>query len=104
MSSPIAKAVVMATHLPLGQVGGFYAEAHPRAEPMVVAPIGRAPDGMYISAYISAEQPSHYIRTRKQNGEVLGIVAVPSFKPGDTEEGRKSFEEIERWLIPQPSR
>src|SRR5215470_7211727 len=40
-----AKAVVMATHLPLGQVGGFYAVAHPRAEPMVVAPIGRVPDG-----------------------------------------------------------
>jgi len=49
MSSPIAKAVVTATHLPLGQFDGFYAEAHPRAEPMVVAPIGRVPDGMYIS-------------------------------------------------------
>jgi glycine/D-amino acid oxidase-like deaminating enzyme len=89
-----AKAVVMATHLPLGQVGGFYAVA---AEPMVVAPIGRVPNGMYISA----EQPSHSIRTRKQNGEVFGIVASPSFKPGDTEEERKSFEEIERWLIEQ---
>jgi glycine/D-amino acid oxidase-like deaminating enzyme len=69
-----AKAVVMATHLPLGQIGGFYAVAHPRAEPMVVAPIGRVPNGMYISA----EQPSHSIRTRKQNGEVFGIVASPS--------------------------
>ena len=49
MSSPIAKAVVTATHLPLGQFDGFYAEAHPRADPMVVAPIGRVPDGMYIS-------------------------------------------------------
>jgi glycine/D-amino acid oxidase-like deaminating enzyme len=28
-------------------------------------------------------------------------VAGPSFKPGDTEEERKSFEEIERWLIEQ---
>ena len=84
--------LVMATHLSLGQVGGFYAEAHPRAEPIVVAPIGRVPDSMYISAYISADQPSHYIRTRKQNGEVFGIVAGPSFMPGDTEEERKSFE------------
>ncbi|HET7448882.1 MAG TPA: FAD-binding oxidoreductase [Methyloceanibacter sp.] len=92
-----AKSVVMATHLPLGQVGGFYAEAHPRAEPMVVAPIGRVPDGMYISA----EQPSHSIRTRKQNGEVFAIVAGPSFKPGDTKEERKSFEEIECWMIEQ---
>jgi hypothetical protein len=49
--------------------------------------------------YISAEQPSHSIR--KQNGEVFGIVAGPSFKPGDTKEERKSFEEIERWLIEQ---
>jgi Rieske Fe-S protein len=95
--SVAAKRVVMATHLPLAQVGGFYAKAHPRAEPMVVAPIGRVPDGMYISA----EQPSHSIRTRKQHGQVFGIVAGPSFKPGDTEEEHKSFEEIERWLIEQ---
>jgi hypothetical protein len=47
-SSPIAKAALTATHLPLGQFAGFYAEVHPRAEPMVVAPIGRVPDGMYI--------------------------------------------------------
>jgi glycine/D-amino acid oxidase-like deaminating enzyme len=32
---------------------------------------------------------------------VFGIVASPSFKPGDTEEERKSFEEIERWVIEQ---
>ena len=78
MSSPIAKAVVTATHLPLGQFDGFYAEAHPRAEPMVVAPIGRVPDSMYISAYISADQPSHYIRTRKQNGEVFASWLPPA--------------------------
>jgi glycine/D-amino acid oxidase-like deaminating enzyme/nitrite reductase/ring-hydroxylating ferredoxin subunit len=90
-----ARCVVMATHLPLGQVGGFYAEAHPHAEPVVVAPLGRAPDGMYISA----EQPTHSIRTHRQNGEIFGVAAGPSFKPGDTEEERKSFDEIERWLI-----
>jgi len=28
-------------------------------------------------------------------------VVGPSFKPGDTKEERKSFEEIERWLIEQ---
>ena len=90
-----ARFVVMATHLPLGQIGGFYAQAHPRAEPVVVAPLGRVPDGMYIRA----EQPTHSIRTHRQNGEVYGIAAGPSFKPGDTEQERKSFEEIERWLI-----
>lgn len=49
-----AKSVVMTTHLPLGQVGGFYAEAHPRADPMVVAPIGR----LCISAPSSRAIPS----------------------------------------------
>jgi glycine/D-amino acid oxidase-like deaminating enzyme/nitrite reductase/ring-hydroxylating ferredoxin subunit len=90
-----ARYVVMATHLPLGQVGGFYAQAHPHAEPVVVAPLGRVPDGMYIRA----ERPTHSIRTHRRNGEIFGIAAGPSFKPGDTEEERKSFEEIERWLL-----
>ena len=90
-----ARYVVMATHLPLGQVGGFYAQAHPHAEPVVVAPLGRVPDGMYIRA----ERPTYCIRTHQRNGEIFGIAAGPSFKPGDTEEERKSFEEIERWLL-----
>ena len=90
-----AKQVVMATNLPLGKIGGFYSEAHAHAEPVVVAPIGRVPDGMYISA----EQPSHSIRTRNQDGQIYAIVAGPSFKPGDTKEERRSFDEIERWLI-----
>jgi glycine/D-amino acid oxidase-like deaminating enzyme/nitrite reductase/ring-hydroxylating ferredoxin subunit len=87
--------VVMATHLPLGRVGGYYAQAHPRAETVVVAPIGCAPDGMYLTA----EWPTHSFRTHRQSGEIFGIAAGPSFKPGQTDEERKSFEEIERWLL-----
>jgi glycine/D-amino acid oxidase-like deaminating enzyme/nitrite reductase/ring-hydroxylating ferredoxin subunit len=93
--SVAARHVVMATNLPLGKVGGFYAEARPHAEPMVVAPLGRVPDGMYISA----EHPSHSIRVHRRNGETFGIAAGPGFTPGDTVEERKSFSEIERWLI-----
>jgi glycine/D-amino acid oxidase-like deaminating enzyme/nitrite reductase/ring-hydroxylating ferredoxin subunit len=90
-----ARHVVMATHLPLGQVGGFYAEAAPYAEPVIAARIGRTPPGMYKSA----EQPSHSIRThRGAGGAVWGIVAGTGFKPGHVDEERKYFADIERWL------
>jgi glycine/D-amino acid oxidase-like deaminating enzyme len=42
--------VVMATHLPLGQVGGFYTEVYPYAEPVIAAKIRRPPSGMYLNA------------------------------------------------------
>ena len=90
-----AATVVMATHLPLGQVGGYYAMAHPKAEPVIVAPIGRAPPGMYINA----EQPSHSIRThRGPDGKIYAIAAGQSFKPGHTDEERRNFADLERWL------
>ncbi len=90
-----ARHVVMATHLPLGQVGGYYAQAAPYAEPVIAARIGRAPPGMYKSA----EQPSHSIRShRGADGAVRGIVAGTGFKPGHVDEERKYFEDIERWL------
>jgi glycine/D-amino acid oxidase-like deaminating enzyme/nitrite reductase/ring-hydroxylating ferredoxin subunit len=89
-----AAQVVMATHLPLGQIGFFYAEVHPHAEAVVAAPINRIPDGMYVSV----EQPVHSIRTHKHDGKVFGIATGPSFKPGATEDERKAFNDIERWL------
>src|SRR4051812_46656256 len=36
-----ARHVVMATNIPLGQVGMYYAIAYPMAEPVIAAPIGR---------------------------------------------------------------
>ncbi|HWT30225.1 MAG TPA: FAD-dependent oxidoreductase [Propylenella sp.] len=93
--SVTARHVVMATHLPLGQIGGYYAEAYPYAEPVIAARIGRVPDGMYINA----EKPSHSIRTHiRENGDIYAIVAGTSFKPGHTDEERKYFEDIENWL------
>jgi glycine/D-amino acid oxidase-like deaminating enzyme/nitrite reductase/ring-hydroxylating ferredoxin subunit len=90
-----ARHVVMATHLPLGQIGGYYAQAHPKAEPVVAARIKRVPSGMYINV----ERPMHSIRTHKNaNGHVYGIVVGSSFKPGHTDEEREHFAESERWL------
>lgn len=90
-----ARHVVMATHLPLGQVGMYYATNYPRAEPVVAAPIRRVPPGMYKNA----EQPGHSIRThRRGDGRVYGIAAGTRFKPGHPDEEREHLAEIERWL------
>src|SRR3546814_9851155 len=88
-----ARHVVMATHLPLGQVGGYYALAYPKAEPVIAAKISRVPEGMYLNV----EDPSHSIRThRQENGEIYGIVAGTSFTPGHVDEAHKHFEDIEQ--------
>jgi glycine/D-amino acid oxidase-like deaminating enzyme/nitrite reductase/ring-hydroxylating ferredoxin subunit len=93
-----ARHVVMATHLPLGQVGGYYAMAYPKAEPVIAAPIRRIPPGMYLSA----EKPSRSIRThRHENGQVYGIVAGTSFKPGHPDEEQEYMRDIENWLVEQ---
>jgi glycine/D-amino acid oxidase-like deaminating enzyme/nitrite reductase/ring-hydroxylating ferredoxin subunit len=90
-----ARHVVMATHLPLGQVGLYYAQNEPKAEPVIAARIGRPLHGMYKSA----EQPSHSIRThRGPDGALWGIVAGTSFKPGHPDEERQYFDDITRWL------
>jgi glycine/D-amino acid oxidase-like deaminating enzyme/nitrite reductase/ring-hydroxylating ferredoxin subunit len=91
-----ARHVVMATHLPLGQVGMYCSMAHPKAEAVVAAPIGRVPPGMYKNA----EDPSRSIRThRNANGQVYGIAAGTSFKPGHPDEEQDSIAELERWLL-----
>ncbi len=90
-----ARHVVMATHLPLGQVGMFYATNYPKAEPVIAAPIRRVPPGMYKNA----ESPGHSIRThRGSDGRVYGIVAGTHFKPGHPDEEKKWLADIERWL------
>ena len=89
-----ARNVVMATHLPLGQVGMYYSMAYPKAEPVIAAPIRRVPPGMYKNA----EEPGHSIRTHRRNGQVYGIAAGTSFKPGHPDEERKYVADIERWL------
>jgi glycine/D-amino acid oxidase-like deaminating enzyme/nitrite reductase/ring-hydroxylating ferredoxin subunit len=89
-----ARAVVMATHLPLGQVGMYYATNYPQAEPVIAAPIRRVPPGMYKNA----ETPGHSIRTHRRDGQVYGIVAGTHFKPGHPDDEQEYFRDIERWL------
>ena len=89
-----ARHVVMATHLPLGQVGMFYAEAHPHMDPVMMGRIdeARAPPGMYINA----ETPRRSFRAhRDEAGRMWLILVGMNHKPGDTEAARTNMADLE---------
>jgi glycine/D-amino acid oxidase-like deaminating enzyme/nitrite reductase/ring-hydroxylating ferredoxin subunit len=89
-----ARHVVMATHLPLGQVGIYYSIAYPHAEAVVAAPVGRALPGVYKNA----ETPDRSVRTHRHEGRVYAIAAGNHFKPGHVDDELESVRDIERWL------
>lgn len=91
-----ARHVVMATHLPLGQTGLFYAENYPHMHAMIVgrADPARIPDGMYVNV----EQPRRSIRGHLDaQGQSWMVFAGNSFKHGDVEAEREVFADIERF-------
>ena len=89
-----ARHVMMATNLPLGMTGGYFATNFPMAEPMIAAPLRTELPGFYINA----EQPGHSIRTHRRDGRLFAVCAGPHSRPGHTEEIEKNFADLERWL------
>jgi glycine/D-amino acid oxidase-like deaminating enzyme/nitrite reductase/ring-hydroxylating ferredoxin subunit len=90
-----ARHVVMATNLPLGQVGLYYATNYPMAEPVIATPISRVPPAYYKNV----EQPGHSIRTHVFNGRTYAVAAGSHYKPGHVENEQKNFADLERWVI-----
>lgn len=91
-----ARHVVMATHLPLGQTGFFYAETHPHMHAVIMgrADPERVPDGMYINV----ESPHHSARGHVDDqGRSWMIFTGPTFRHGHVDEERQAFAEIERF-------
>jgi glycine/D-amino acid oxidase-like deaminating enzyme/nitrite reductase/ring-hydroxylating ferredoxin subunit len=91
-----ARHVIMATHMPLGQIGFFYAEAYPHIHPVIMGKVdpARAPEGMYISV----EQPRHSVRAHRDDaGDTWLIFAGPAFKAGHVDEERANFADLERF-------
>jgi glycine/D-amino acid oxidase-like deaminating enzyme/nitrite reductase/ring-hydroxylating ferredoxin subunit len=91
-----ARHVVMATHLPLGQVGLFYSENYPHIHPVIMgrAEAKRVPDGMYVNV----ENPRHSVRGhRDDEGQDWLIFSGNSFKGGHVDEERAGFADIERF-------
>ena len=89
-----ARRVIMATHLPLGQVGMFYAHTHPHMHAVMAVPVEaeRTPAGMYISV----EEPKRSLRRhRGASGETVLILTGPRFKHGKPDEEAQAFDELE---------
>jgi glycine/D-amino acid oxidase-like deaminating enzyme/nitrite reductase/ring-hydroxylating ferredoxin subunit len=89
-----AGTTVMATHLPLGQVGGFYAHTHPHMHAVLALPVAakRAIAGMYIGA----EEPRRSLRThRDASGQSVLILTGPRFTHGDIDGENAAFSELE---------
>jgi glycine/D-amino acid oxidase-like deaminating enzyme/nitrite reductase/ring-hydroxylating ferredoxin subunit len=93
-----ARHVLMATHLPLGKTGLFFAENFPHIHSVIMgeAEASRVPPGMYPNA----ETPRFSVRGhRDEHGQDWLIFAGPSFKHGHVDQERDSFDELERFAF-----
>ncbi len=91
-----AEGVIMATHLPLGQVGRFHAHTRPHMHAVMAVPVesDRAPAGMYISV----DEPKRSLRShRRENGDTMLILTGPTFKHGDAASAKDGFAELEEF-------
>ena len=91
-----AATTIMATHLPLGQVGQFYAYTSPHMHAIMAAPVPaeRAPAGMYISV----DEPKRSLRRhRGADGKTVLILTGPRFTHGDAAGERTAFAELEKF-------
>lgn len=91
------KDVVMATHMPLGKTGMFFAKAYPYVHPMIAARIDddQEPDGMFIST----ENPSWSVRTTKNADGTCSLIAVGGkFKPGHPKDEQAQFRALRKFL------
>jgi glycine/D-amino acid oxidase-like deaminating enzyme len=83
--------VVVATHLPFLDRGGFFARAHPyRSYAMAVRMRDQRPRGMYISA----ESPTRSVRSTADGWTVLG---GEGHKVGHDSDTRRRYDALEAW-------
>jgi len=93
-----ARHVVMATHLPLGQTGLFYAENYPHMHPVLM---GKAQTGrMLESMTINVETPHFSARGhRDESGMEWMIFAGGTYKHGHVDEERERFDALEQFAL-----
>jgi glycine/D-amino acid oxidase-like deaminating enzyme/nitrite reductase/ring-hydroxylating ferredoxin subunit len=82
--------VVVATHLPIKEMGGYFARSEPmRSYALAVSVAGARPDDMYISV----DSPTRSLRTA---GDHL-IVGGEGHKVGESDDTRMHYDNLERW-------
>jgi glycine/D-amino acid oxidase-like deaminating enzyme/nitrite reductase/ring-hydroxylating ferredoxin subunit len=89
-----AEQVVVATLLPFGMLGGFFAKAQPsRSYAIAVRLQGEAPSGMHLRA----ESPTRSIRPLPLDGEVGLVLGGASHKTGQETHTEAYYDELEKW-------
>jgi len=90
-----ARDVVVATHMPFLDRGGFFARAHPYRSYVVAAEIdaGSAPQGMHISA----GRPTRSIRTAEHDDGLLVLVGGEGHRTGDEQATEGSYARLAHW-------
>ncbi len=86
--------VVVATHLPFHDTGGFFARAHPvRSYALSARLEGPVPQGMYLSV----DTPSRSVRSARMDGEDVVILGGESHKVGQDPDTRERYAALEDW-------
>ncbi len=86
--------VVVATHLPFHDTGGFFARAHPvRSYALSARLDGPVPEGMYLSV----DTPSRSVRSARMDGEEVVILGGESHKVGQDPDTRERYAALEEW-------
>lgn len=94
MGTVRASEVVLATLLPMGVIGGYFAKTRP-ARSFGLAARLRAPAP--LSMAISTESPTHSTRPWKDAGPNGLIVVGGGHETGTQDDTRATYEELERW-------
>lgn len=84
-----ADVAVLATHLPIGMGGAFFARAHPYRSYALAATVAAQPMGMYISI----DEPTRSLRPA---GEHL-IIGGEGHKVGQDPDTERSYDALEAW-------
>lgn len=91
----VAKKVVIATHFPILDRGGFFARMVPERSYVMAATIK---DNLPLAMFDSAEDPSHYIRMQQTpQGNVL-IVGGEDHVTGQARDTREHFEKLRQYI------
>lgn len=91
-----AKAVIVATGLPILDRGGYFSKAYPKAHLALAARLeaGNTFDGMFISI----DEPTHSLRLARDPQSDILIAIGPSFSTGHASDIREDYRTLERFV------
>jgi glycine/D-amino acid oxidase-like deaminating enzyme/nitrite reductase/ring-hydroxylating ferredoxin subunit len=95
LGSVRASSVVLATHLPILDRGFFFAKTHPKRSHVLAARV--PPDRAVAGMYISTEDPTHSVRSaRDENGRLL-LIGGEGHKTGQEPHTDEREERLAAW-------